>query len=156
MKSTVKATSSFIGMVVLTLSTTVAAQHAFNHPEKAVEYRQKALSLMQNNFAVMGDMIKGDITFDGTVFSERANDFVALAGMPWVAFDQPGAKPGKDTNALPAIWENWDDFMKKAEQFQNDAKALQQAALSGNQNDIRRAFMTTARNCKACHDAYKD
>src|SRR5690606_40443160 len=112
--------------------------------------------LMQNNFAVMGDMIKGDITFDGTVFAERANDFVALAGMPWVAFDQPGAKPGKDTNALPAIWENWDDFMKKAEQFQNDAKALQQAALSGNQNDIRRAFMTTARNCKACHDAYKD
>src|SRR5690606_40346761 len=83
--------------------------------------------LMQNNFAVMGDMIKGDITFDGTVFAERANDFVALAGMPWVAFDQPGAKPGKDTNALPAIWENWDDFMKKAEQFQNDAKALQQA-----------------------------
>src|SRR5690606_23268747 len=136
MKSAVKTTSSFIGMVVLTLSTTVAAQHAFNHPEKAVEYRQKALSLMQNNFAVRGDMIEGAINFDGTVAAERANDFVALAGMPWVAFVLPGARPGNDTNALTASWENWDDFMKKAAQFQTDAKALQQAALSGNQNDI--------------------
>lgn len=156
MKSVLKTAGSFMGVVALTLSTTAAANHAFNHPEKAVEYRQKAFSLMQNNFAVMGDMVKGDIKFDGQEFTARANDFAALAGMPWVGFQQEGAKPGDDSDALPAIWTNWDDFMKKADQFQNDAKALQQAALSGKQNDIRKAFMSAARNCKACHDSYKD
>ncbi|MDT7524548.1 cytochrome c [Pseudidiomarina sp. GXY010] len=134
----------------------VQAQHAFNDADKAVEYRQKALSLMQNNFAYLGDMVKGDMEFDGEIFKARAADFSALSAMPWIGFSQTGAMPGNNSDALPAIWDNWDDFMQRAESFQQDAAALAAAAESGDQGDIRKAFMAAAKNCKACHDQYKD
>lgn len=148
-----------IGLVtatLLTMSVSATAQHAFNNADKAVEYRQKALSIMQNNFAVMGDMVKGDIEFDGVIFAERANDFAALTAIPWVGFSQPGAQPGNNTDALPAIWDNWEDFVERAEQLQTDAKALQTAAATGDESKIRQAFVAAARNCKGCHDQYKD
>lgn len=156
MKFTAQLGMGLVSATLLAMSFTATAQHAFNNADKAVEYRQKALSIMQNNFAVMGDMVKGDIEFDGVIFTERANDFAALSAIPWIGFSQPGAQPGNNTDALPAIWDNWDDFVERAEQLQNDAKALQAAAAAGDQADIRKAFMAAARNCKGCHDQYKD
>lgn len=147
---------SLLALGLVSTSAPALSQHAFNDADKAVEYRQKALSIMQNNFAVMGDMIKGDIEFDGVIFKERANDFSVLSAIPWVGFSQPGAMPGKNSDALPAIWDNWEDFSERAEQLQKDAKALHQAALTDDQNEIRKAFMAAARNCKGCHDQYKD
>lgn len=156
MKFTAQLGMGLVGAGLLALSVSASAQHAFNDADKAVEYRQKALSIMQNNFAVMGDMVKGDIEFDGMIFAERANDFAALSAIPWVGFSQPGAQPGNNTDALPAIWDNWDDFVERAEQLQNDAQALKAAAEGGDQANIRTAFLAAARNCKGCHDQYKD
>lgn len=147
---------NLVAVAILALSASATAQHAFNDADKAVEYRQKALSIMQNNFAVMGDMVKGDIAFDSVIFNERANDFAALAGIPWIGFSQEGAMPGNNTDALPAIWDNWEDFVERADQLQNDAKSLQQAAASGDESAIRGAFLAAAKNCKGCHDQYKD
>ena len=141
---------------LLVASTTVFAQHAFNDADKAVEYRQKALSVMQNNFAYMGDMLKGDMPFDAAIFAERAETFAALASVPWVGFSQEGAMPGSNTDALPAIWDNWEDFQERAEQLQVDADALKLAATRGDEDEMRAAFMTAAKNCKGCHDQYKD
>lgn len=156
MKFANRFTRSLVAAVAVTASAGAMAQHAFNDADKAVEYRQKALSIMQNNFAVMGDMVKGDIEFDGVIFAERANDFAALSSIPWIGFSQPGAMPGNNTDALPAIWDNWEDFVERADQLQTDAKALQAAASSADQDKIRGAFMAAARNCKGCHDQYKD
>lgn len=156
MKFSAQLGMGLVTAALLAMSVSATAQHAFNDADKAVEYRQKALSIMQNNFAVMGDMIKGDIEFDSVIFAERANDFAALTAIPWVGFSQPGAQPGNNTDALPAIWDNWEDFVERAEQLQTDAKALQTAAAAGEQASIREAFMAAARNCKGCHDQYKD
>src|SRR5690554_2821535 len=156
MKITTTLMSGLLTAGLMTFSLSATAQHAFNDADKAVEYRQKALSIMQNNFAVMGDMVKGDITFDGVIFAERANDFAALSSIPWIGFSQPGAMPGNNTDAIPAIWDNWEDFVERADQLQTDAKTLQAAASSADQDKIRGAFMAAARNCKGCHDQYKD
>ncbi|RUO60574.1 c-type cytochrome [Pseudidiomarina insulisalsae] len=140
----------------LTMSAMVAAQHAFNDAEKAVEYRQKAFSVMQNNFAYMGDMLKGDMPFDAEIFKERADTVAQMSSVPWVGFRQEGAMPGNNTDALPAIWDNWEDFQERAEQLQRDTYRLAQVAVAGNQNELRAAFKETAQNCKGCHDQYKD
>ncbi|MDN7123888.1 c-type cytochrome [Pseudidiomarina terrestris] len=137
-------------------SATVVAQHAFNDADKAVEYRQKALSVMQNNFAYMGDMLKGDMPFDLSIFNERAEVVAKMASVPWVGFAQEGAMPGANTDALPAIWDNWEDFQERAQQLQTDADNLLAAARTGDQQQMRDAFMTTAKSCKGCHDQYKD
>lgn len=143
-------------LVATLFSGAVLAQNAFNDADKAVEYRQKAFSVMQNNFAAMGDMVRGDAPFDAAIFADRAQDFAAMTTIPWPAFSTAGANPGKNSDALPKIWSNWADFTERAEKLQADAKALAEVAAAGVEADTRRAFMTAARNCKACHDQYKD
>lgn len=151
-----KVVKTTVVALAIASSTAVVAQHAFNDADKAVEYRQKAFSIMQNNFAYMGDMVKGDVDFDAAIFAERAETFAHLAGVPWTGFAQEGAMPGDNTDALPAIWDNWDDFQQRAADFQKDADNLAVAARSGDQGKIRSAFMAAAKNCKGCHDQYKD
>lgn len=142
--------------VALSFSGIAVAQNAFNNADKSVEYRQKAFSVMQNNFAAMGDMVRGDAPFDAVIFADRARDFAAMTSIPWSAFSTPGAQPGNNSDALPAIWSNWDDFNQRAEKLQADAKVLAEVAAAGVEADSRRAFLAAARNCKACHDQYKD
>lgn len=121
MKLTHVITASLVGTFALIGSAT--AQNAFNDAEKAVEYRQKALSVMQNNFSAMGDMVKGDVAWDSEVFAARAADFAAMSSIPWSGFSTPGANPGANSDALPAIWENWSDFQERAEQLEADASS---------------------------------
>lgn len=143
-------------LAAVTLSAVTTAQTAFDDAEKAVEYRQKAFSIMRQNFAYLGDMVKGDVAWDQQLFAERAADFAKLATIPWPAFNTQGAQPGAGSDALPEIWDNWDDFQARATQFQSDAAALAEAAAGGDMGASKSAFMAAAKNCKACHDQYKD
>ena len=55
---------------LMTLSFNVAADEtAFNDAEKAVEYRQKALSVMKENFSAMAAMVKGEVEYNADFFN---------------------------------------------------------------------------------------
>ena len=152
-----KSLSVLFASVALSLSaSTIANEHAFNDGEKAVEYRQKALSIMQQNFAAMAEMVKGEVNYDAQVFANRANDFESLAGIPWSGFAVEGAMPGDNTDALTAIWDNWEDFQQRSNDLQQYASELAAAAKTGSMDNIKPVFMNAAQTCKGCHDEYKD
>ena len=133
-----KSLSVLFTAVALGLSTSaVADENAFNDGDKAVEYRQKALSVMQQNFAAMAEMVKGEVDYDAQVFANRANDFEKLAGIPWSGF---------------AV----EDFQERSNDLQQYASKLASAAESGSMDNIKPVFMDTAQTCKGCHDEYKD
>ena len=152
-----KSLSVLFTAVALGLSTSaVADENAFNDGDKAVEYRQKALSVMQQNFAAMAELVKGEVDYDAQVFTNRANDFEKLAGIPWSGFAVEGAMPGDNSDALTAIWDNWEDFQERSNDLQQYAAKLASAAESGSMDNIKPVFMDTAQTCKGCHDEYKD
>ncbi|ASG65431.1 cytochrome C556 [Idiomarina piscisalsi] len=152
-----KSLSVLFASVALSLSaSTIANEHAFNDGEKAVEYRQKALSIMQQNFAAMAEMVKGEVNYDAQVFTNRAKDFESLAGIPWSGFAVEGAMPGDNTDALTAIWDNWEDFQQRSNDLQQYASELAVAAETGSMDNIKPVFMNAAQTCKGCHDEYKD
>lgn len=143
-------------LTLIASSASAADKHAFNDAESAVDYRQSALSIMRDNFVAMAAMVKGEVAYDAEVFEQRANDFSRLAHIPWAGFRVEGAMPGNDTDALPEIWDNWDDFKSRSENFVADAEQLAKVANSQSMEEIKPIFMQTAKNCKGCHDNYKD
>jgi len=155
MKNIKRSVTAAITMGFCLVTSASLADSPFTDGEAAIEYRQNALSLMHKNFAVMGDMIKGDIEYDDEIFVARAEDFAKLASIPWVAFSVEGAMPGENTDALPAIWDNWDDFQERANEFQTHADQLADVAI-GARDQAKDAFMTVAQSCKGCHDNYRD
>ncbi|MDX1706120.1 cytochrome c [Pseudidiomarina sp.] len=147
---------TMISLPVSLFADTVTAKTAFYDAEKAVTYRQNALNVMYHNFKTMGDMIKGDVPFESEIFAERASDFAAMTAIPWAGFQVEGAMPGTNTDALPEIWQNWDDFKQHYEQLQTDAQNLKQLATAGaSRTELGQAVKTAAESCKGCHDDYR-
>lgn len=72
-----------------------------------------------------------------------------LAGIADTLF--PEGSGGGD--ALPAIWENRDDFAERLQAFQTAASELRGAVSGG--GDIGGAFQQVGQACKACHDDYR-
>lgn len=135
---------------------TNADETAFNSGEKAVEYRQKALSVMKENFATMAAMVKGEVEYNADFFQRRANDFEKMSSIPWAGFAVEGAMPGDNSDALTAIWDNWEDFQQRASDLQEYAAKLAEVSQQGSLEAIKPVFMNTAETCKGCHDNYKD
>ena len=156
MKKLIVSLASTAIMSLAVSGSALADKHAFNDAESAVDYRQSAFSIMRANFVAMAEMVKGEVDYDASIFSQRAEDFARLSKIPWAGFTTEGAMPGDNTDALPEIWDNWDDFKQRSEAFMADADELANAASSGSLDTIKPAFMAAAKNCKGCHDNYKD
>lgn len=142
---------SLIAALVVAISTpAVFAASVFSDAKDSVEYRQAALQLIRHNMADIGDMVKGEVTYEADRVTKRATALATLTTLPWDAFTVKGG------DAKDEIWQNMADFQSRGTKLASDAALLHTAALSGNQAEVRKAFGTFARNCKACHDKYKN
>lgn len=137
------------------LSTPVYAASAFTDAKDAVTYRKSSFQLIRHNMADIGDMLKGDVSYDAERVKKRATALATLTQLPWEAFTVPGAEQHAG-DAKAAVWKNLQDFNERGDKLAADAAALHQAADSGEQAEVRKAFGAFARNCKACHDQYKN
>lgn len=145
-----------LAAVLLSLiSGAACAGSAFSDAKDSVTYRQAAFQLIRHNMADIADMLKGEVSYDAARVTSRATALATLTTLPWEAFTVPGAEQsGGDAKA--EIWQNLQDFNSRADKLAKDALALKAAADSGEQTELRKAFGTFARNCKACHDDYKN
>ena len=130
-----------------------ALANNFKKAEDAIEYRQSSFSLMYHNFADISAMLRGKKEMNTDVLSVRAQNVAALSKLPLEAFKMKSANG--DTEALPAIWENFSDFEGKMKDFENASAKLAQVAQTGNVKAIKKAFGGVGKTCKSCHKAYK-
>lgn len=137
--------------VGLGLSLTVAA--AGVKPEDAIEYRQSVYNVIKWNFAPIGAMVKGEVPYDADAVIRHAAFLEVLSKMPLEGF-VPGSDKGK-TEAKPDIWQDWADFQKRMQAFQEDAAKLAEVAKSKDLAAIKVQFGNTAKACKGCHDKFR-
>ncbi|WP_194755374.1 c-type cytochrome [Aliidiomarina indica] len=152
---TIAASISVIAITGLGITANHAAASAFTTASDAVEYRQKAFSLIRENFAYMSGMVRGERDYDADAFKQRAQALYHLSYIPFEAFSGAGENVTANSDALPVIWENWSDFEAKRDTFQAAVKELVNAAASENMREIRPKFMDTARGCQQCHQGYR-
>lgn len=143
---------AMLGLVGLVSMGSVAVQAA--DVEDAIKYRQGVFSAVKWHFGIMGDMVKGKQDYDADDFARRAEIVAQLSKMPLEGFIA-GSYEG-DTDALPAIEENWDKFEGGMNTFAETADALAAAAKSGDMDQIRPAFGEVGKTCKGCHDNFKE
>jgi len=69
------------------------------------------------------------------------------------AFPDDTAGPG--SRALPAIWEDRDDFMDKVTAIQSASARLVTASRSGDAEAIGAAMQGVQGTCRGCHGTYR-
>ncbi|OOG28134.1 cytochrome C [Thioalkalivibrio denitrificans] len=139
--------------LTLGLGLGAAAQvHAFEEIEAKIDYRQGAMRAIGGNMASLAAVI-----VDGV---EDYRDNLALHARFIVDMsrDIPGLFPeGTDfgeTNALPAIWENWERYEQLSEDTHQAAVRLLEAIEAGEAN-LGPRFREVGQSCTACHDDFR-
>lgn len=147
-------TKLLIPLLALAIATPVLAADEPSPKEKAIKYRQAAMTVVGGNFKPMGAMVKGELPFDAAVFARHASDLAAVAGIDMLrAF--PEDSEGEGSDAKGEIWLDWADFKAKMEAMQRETAALAKVAAGSDSGAIKEQFAKTAKTCKDCHKAYK-
>ncbi|MFD1008583.1 MULTISPECIES: c-type cytochrome [Oceanisphaera] len=137
-------------------ATTAIAQTELFKADDLVKYRQSIYQILSAQATVLGATAKGEIEFDPEIVRERAlnmSNVAKLLGETYV----PATQGVKDSNMLPAAWEDMDGFSGKGKAF---GGALQELiAVSGEAGFDKKAagpaIVKVLKSCKACHDDYR-
>jgi cytochrome c556 len=123
--------------------------------ERALDYRQGVMNVYSWNMKEMGAMLKGKKTYDAKAFARHANDLASAASLDLLAGFPEDSDKG-ETDALPDIWLDFEDFTQKLEDLRKASRSLSEAAASGDKAAMGDAFGKTGKTCKGCHDSYKN
>lgn len=133
--------------LTLTLSPALAHDDVKN---PAVKARMAAMEAVGGGMKTLAGMAKGEMAFDSAK-AEAAMATIASEGMKVPALFEANETDPK-TEALPAIWENWSDFVVKSEDMVSAAKSVTSlpdlATLQGSLGKV-------GGTCKACHSDYR-
>jgi cytochrome c556 len=123
--------------------------------EKAVEYRQGVMNVLGWNMKVMSGMMKGKVPFDQQVFADHAKDLASASGLNLLS-GFPEDSESEESDALPEIWMDFDDFKAKYRKLGEAANNLSEVAVKGDKASLGEALEKTGKACKACHKKYKN
>ena len=135
----------------LTLAT-VAPAGGHSDADPAVAARHAQMQLFSFNLAILGNMAQGKADYDAAAAQAAADNLAAVSGMDVSAYWAEGTAEG--SRALPAIWENLDDFMAKNAAVNTAAVAM--AAVAGTDlESLQTAMGDLGGTCSACHREYR-
>ena len=118
-----------------------------------VKQRSELMKGVGKSTKLGGGMVRGQVPFD----AKQAKDaMIVIAETPdkFVELFPEDSKNHPETEAAPAIWENWDDFNQRLEKFKADAENAAASAEKG-LDSFRDGFVQMARNCQSCHETYR-
>jgi cytochrome c556 len=150
-----KSVTLLAGATVLAFGTMAFADgHADVNP--AVKARQSHMQLYAHNIAILGSMAQESVEYDAALAQIAADNLVALASINETTYWPEGT--GNDmiegVKALPAIWENMDDFMVKQDGMVTASAAM--AGVAGTDlASVQGAIRDLGGACSACHREYR-
>lgn len=135
--------------VALFIATAALAHDGVKNP--AVMARMESMSSIANHMKTLGQMAKGARDFDASAARNAAAQISEHASETAALFEARETDPKSE--ALPVIWENFDDFSIKANATENVAKGL--ASSIEVKSDLPMAMKSLGQTCKACHEIYR-
>ncbi len=146
--------ASFVLACTLSLTATAEGPTPAEQAQAAADTRQGMFKIVVRYFGPIVGMARGQIPFDAEVVEYNANKINQLAQMSPDLFKQDTSGFELDTEALPGIWTNPEDFSAKANALIETSAALAAAASEG-KGPAMKAFGKVGGACKGCHDEYR-
>ena len=121
--------------------------------EEAIEQRQTAFKAMKGEVKKLKEALSAKAPADSDAVRVPAEQIVANSRQLIGTFVE-GSHEGK-TRAKKKIWKKWDDFERRRQQLIADAESLLAASESGDQAGLKTAFKNLSKDCKGCHQRYR-
>jgi len=143
-------------LIALTLTATGAVL-AHSGATGVVKQRMDAMVDMGDKSKIVANMFKGKTEFDKAAIVDAADAFVMHGSAMSELFpDSKDSRTGSKTEALPKIWEQWDDFNELVEEFVSKSEVLQSAVgETEDETALKVAFFKTTKTCSTCHKRFR-
>ena len=121
--------------------------------ENAIKFRHAVMQAMAGHTGAFSMIAFGMV--DHPEYLQSHANALADAGAQIKVLFPEGSGEG-DTHALPAIWEEPEEFSAAVAEAEKAAVELRDAAASGDRKTIVSAFKTLGASCKGCHEHYRE
>ncbi len=130
-----------------------------------VKERMEAMKTLGDHAKVVGNMLKAKTPFDLSAVEAASSAFIEHGEhIPMLFPDTKMSRTGSKTEALPAIWSNWEDFTALATKFTEDSRIfasvvseLNSGAQTASEQSraVRVAFFKATKSCSGCHERFR-
>ena len=115
--------------------------------------------IMQNygfSLGVLGGMAKGEMEYDAAAAQAAADRLVALSNLPQEGYWAEGTSSEEleGSRALPAIWEDMEDFTSGFDDLHEASMAMAEVASDG-QEAVAGQMQALGKSCGGCHEDYR-
>ena len=140
-------------LAVAGIAATLGAVGASEESAGIIKYRQAVMSAQGGHMSALARVVQGEADFAADI-PAHARALSDLSTMVIPTFPE-GSLEGAETDALPVIWEDWDDFTVAADALETASEDLVAAAEGGDMTAIAAAFGEVGRTCRSCHDTFR-
>jgi len=118
--------------------------------------RSDAMKVLGGNIKTLSDMLFGQAEYDSAKALEASQAMNAVASSDVAALFPEGTME-PPSEALPIIWEEWDEFNAILADFATSTAALEAAAADGTdtKDAVQGAFMAVGGACQTCHKKFR-
>ena len=111
--------------------------------------RSKLMQNIRLEFSVLARMSREKIEFDESLATSARLNLLRFAASTPAIFEDDDLSINSE--ALPAIWENWDDFVSKSEDLEFALEGVDTSTLI----DLRTSLGNVGAACGSCHQKYR-
>lgn len=121
-------------------------------PADAIKYRKAVMEALSNHVSAFMLVNFGKVEHQGHL-KAHANAIADLGAQAKVLF--PAGTDAGDTDALPLIWKEPDQFRKLLGDLETSSAKLRDAVAANDKPGTMAAFKAMGEACKGCHDRYR-
>ncbi len=99
------------------------------------------------------EMLKGKIGYDSAKLADQAK-LINDHSKELLHYFPEGSHQ-KPSEALPAIWQNWDDFKQRNQALETESAKLLEVAEQEDKKAISKQFAAVGKTCTGCHQDYR-
>lgn len=143
------------GLLLVSLASgTASLVSAHSGATGITKERMDLMKGMADSMKTMGAMFKGEVMFDSAVVAEKAGFLAEHA--PMIPEMTPEGSNDHPSEALPVIWEAWDDYVADAKAMAEEGQKLAEIANNGaDQAAAREQYVKLGKTCGTCHDRFR-
>ncbi len=122
--------------------------------EAIVDHRRAVMRAAGGHLSAAAAILMDGLPHEGTLAAHGAA-VGALFQMDMPAFFPEGSLH-EESEAVQAIWDDWDGFVERYEDTAERAQAFAEATQGGDQGAMIEAFAALGDSCGACHESFRE
>jgi cytochrome c556 len=140
-------------VICISASAVLLTARAETTAEDSRDYRISVMSSMGGHVGAISRLVRGRVEDHG--FLAKHAEALANGAAELQYLFPPGSNVG-DSEALPVIWEEPEEFAKMIADAERATAAFSEAASAGDEDAIAAAFRDVGAACRGCHDRFRE